>query len=94
MNATTHFIKDRADTLLYEAVHFPATTETALAWLDRALDWAEKRGLKNTADYIRLTTLLIKHPTERQNECRHVEHFAPAGQTMDTLPMWAGEGEI
>ena len=45
MNQTAYFIADRAETLAYEAVHFPATAETVLAWLRRAVDWAAKRGL-------------------------------------------------
>lgn len=42
---TAHFIADRSLSLSYEAVQFPATAETSLAWLHRAVGWAEKRGL-------------------------------------------------
>lgn len=49
MNQTAYFIADRAETLAYEAVHFPATAETVLTWLRRAVDWAAKRGLISLA---------------------------------------------
>lgn len=45
MNATAHFIQDRAQTLAYEAIRLPATARTSLAWLRRAVDWAKERGL-------------------------------------------------
>lgn len=42
MNATAHFIQDRAQALAYEAIQFPATAQTAYLWLDRAADAALK----------------------------------------------------
>lgn len=45
MNEAAHFIQDRAQSLSYEAVQFTATAKTALAWLHRAMAWAEARGL-------------------------------------------------
>ena len=41
MNATAYFIKDRALSLSYEAIRFPETAETVLAWLRRASDWSK-----------------------------------------------------
>lgn len=46
MNATASFIKDRALSLAYEAVRFPAGAGAALAWIDLAISWAEERGLE------------------------------------------------
>lgn len=45
MTENTCFIEDRALSLSYEAVQFPTTAMTALAWLHRAMAWAEARGL-------------------------------------------------
>lgn len=38
------FIGDRAATLAYEAVRFPTTADSAVAWLRRAMAWATANG--------------------------------------------------
>lgn len=45
MNATAYFIRDRAQSLAYEALQFPETAEMAIAWLGRAMDWAKAKEL-------------------------------------------------
>ena len=45
MNQTAYFIADRAETIAYEAVHFPATAPVILAWIYRAIGWAQKKRL-------------------------------------------------
>lgn len=54
MDAYAYSIRDKAKTLAYEARRFPTAAETALAWLDRAEAFAERRGLFQLADEIRL----------------------------------------
>lgn len=44
MNATAYFIRARALSLAYEAVRFPSTADSALAWLRRAMAWATVNG--------------------------------------------------
>lgn len=44
MDTTAYFIKDRALSLAYEAVRFPSTADSALAWLRRAMVWATVNG--------------------------------------------------
>ena len=44
MDAKACFINDRALSLAYEAVRFPATGDSALAWLRRAMAWATVNG--------------------------------------------------
>lgn len=83
MNATGHFIADRAQTLAYEAIQFPATAETALAWLHRAVACAEGKGLTVLAGELRT----LERRAAGQDE-------PTDGQTIDALPMWAGEGEV
>ena len=40
MSTFACFIGDRAATLAYEAVRFPTTADSAVAWLRRAMAWA------------------------------------------------------
>ncbi|WP_165072865.1 hypothetical protein [Desulfovibrio sp. ZJ200] len=44
MDTKACFINDRALSLAYEAVRFPATAESALAWLRRAMAVATANG--------------------------------------------------
>ena len=53
MNETAYFIKDRAQSLAYEGRRFPDKAKAALAWLHRAVDWAEQRGMTPLADEVR-----------------------------------------
>jgi hypothetical protein len=93
MNATAYFIKGRAQALAYEAIRFPATAEVALAWLDRAVDAALKTGQGSLELAFELECIIdrIKDHYRYRAAC---EHFALAGQSMDALPLWAGEGEV
>lgn len=51
-NSTACFINDRACTLLYEGVHFPATKNTAIAWFNMAIKWATQNDLAELAEYL------------------------------------------
>lgn len=57
MNQTAYFIKDRTDTLLFEARQYPATAATAIAWIRRAATWAEKNNQKWLVDYLNITAM-------------------------------------
>ena len=59
MNQTAYFIKDRTDTLLFEACQYPATATTAVAWIRRAMTWAEKNNQKWLVDYLHCTAMLF-----------------------------------
>lgn len=54
---TAYFIKDRTDTLLFEACQYPATAETAIAWMRRAAAWAEKNNQTWLVDYLHCTAM-------------------------------------
>ena len=60
MNATSHFIADRAQTITYEAIRFPATAETSFAWLRRAVGWAQKRGLTSLVREVQICIFRIE----------------------------------
>lgn len=47
---TAQFIQDKALSLRYEARQFPQTTPVAVAWLERAADWALRHGFLELAD--------------------------------------------
>lgn len=72
MNATACFIKDRALSLSYEAVQFPATAETVLAWLGRAMAWTKTRGLNTLAKELEAMCYGMHCPHEDRysGECR------------------------
>lgn len=65
MNATAYFIQDRALSLTYEAIRYPATADTVLAWLGRARAWAERHGMKPLAE----TLLAAAKRIEDQKPC-------------------------
>ena len=52
---TASLIADKAQSLAYEAVRFPSTAPVALAWLHRALAWAEANRVKE------LERVLVSH---------------------------------
>lgn len=58
-----YFIFDRVETLSFEAIRFPETAKTALAYLWRAFAWAERRGFDRLAGFIGAH---IAHVTERR----------------------------
>lgn len=83
MNATAYFIKDRAETLVYEALQFPATSAVALAWLNRAMAQAEKLGLIELADEVGFAVMRI---TDHATALEYLSN-PPQGLTQgDNLP--------
>ena len=72
MNQTAYFIADRAETLAYEAVHFPATAETVLAWFRRAVAWTKARGLNTLAKELEAMCygMNCSHEDRYSGECR------------------------
>lgn len=68
MNATAYFISDRAQSLVYEALKFPETAEMAIAWLGRAMDWAQSQKLtaiENTLNHHLLSIVANLRATNR-----------------------------
>ena len=61
MDTTAYFIRDRALSLAYEAVQFPATAQVAFIWLHRALAYAKNSGMEPLADDIKIS---IQHVTD------------------------------
>lgn len=59
MDTTAYFIKDRALSLAYEAVKFPATGPAALRWLNLAQRWAGSRGLAELAQAVSAARIAI-----------------------------------
>ncbi|MDL2315468.1 hypothetical protein LJC59_00095 [Desulfovibrio sp. OttesenSCG-928-A18] len=93
MNTTSHFIADRAQSLVYEAIQFPSTAETALAWLHRAVAYAEGKGMTVLADELGFAVTRIEDHYEALMSPLF-DHLAAAAQTIDAMPAWAGEGEV
>ena len=73
MNEDAYFIQARAQSLSYEAVQFPATAPAALAWIHRAVAWAEARGLKPLVDSVRAASQRIR--AESLGLCEHRYYY-------------------
>ena len=87
MNEAAHFIQARAQSLSYEAVQFPNTAKAALAWLHRAVAWAEARGLKPLADSVRAGSQRIKE--ESLGLCEHRYYYQGHRTFGDNIPGYA-----
>lgn len=79
---TAYFIKDRALSLTYEAIQFPATSGVALAWLHRAMAKAQKFGMKDLADDIGFAVMCI---TDHYDACEHFALDLPAGSMEESF---------